>query len=62
MFLHVDTVRFAPAPADYLCESLAHDLAQPPAATFTMFATLSPHIVANVNLCAACAADAGIDA
>ena len=57
MLFSVDSVRFASAPAGELCDSLAHDLNQRPAATFAMFATLSPNIVANVNLCAACAAE-----
>lgn len=53
--LTLGPVRLAPANPAARCESLAHDADERVPADHAMFACITPDIIANINLCAACA-------
>lgn len=55
--LTLGPVRLAPANPRATCDSLTHDIDQPVPAAYMMFACITTDIIANVNLCAACAED-----
>ena len=48
-------VRLAPAPPKAMCESLIHDLDQRIPAVFTAHVTITPNLIANLDLCESCA-------